>query len=214
MILSATRMVIIIAAVLTGWSSTQAATVAYWRFETGPANSNVLHSTADGTFNGTIPDVSGNGNDLSVWSLGGGAGFAYRSDVPATIIPMNGAPNLFSVKNTGSYPAMFTSAAGSSPTGINAETMTPAQFTVEVSYKPEASASYRTVIGRDAKNIASASADLAAFYLQIRPDASARHSRMWRATRTRRIRHPGGPMVSISVQTPKAWARLGITSLQ
>ncbi len=172
MILSAARLLVTIAAVMTGSLSTRAATVAYWRFETGPANSNVLHSTADGTFSGTIPDVSGNGNDLSVWSQGGGAGFAYRSDVPAATVPMNSAPNHFSVKNTGSYPAMFTSAAGSSPTGINAESMTPAQFTVEVSYKPEASASFRTVIGRDAKNIATASADLAAFYLQIRPDDS------------------------------------------
>jgi hypothetical protein len=171
MILSAARL-LVIAAALTGGSSARAATVAYWRFETGPANSNVLHPGADGTFSGVIPDVSGNGNDLSVWSQGGGAGFAYRSDVPAATVPINGAPNLFSVKNTGSYPAMFTSAAGSSPTGINAETMTPAQFTVEVSYKPEASASYRTIVGRDAKNIASVSADLAAFYLQIRPDDS------------------------------------------
>ena len=67
---------------------------------------------------------------------------------------------------------MFTSAAGSSPTGINAQTITPAQFTVEVSYKPENTGGYRTVIGRDALNISSSDPKLAAFYLQIRPDDS------------------------------------------
>lgn len=172
MILSTVRAVVTVAILATALSSARAATVAYWRFETGPANANVLHPTADGTFSGTIPDVSGNGNDLSVWSQGGGAGYAYRSDVAASKVPATGAPNIFSVKNTGSYPAMFSSAAGSSPTGINAETMTPTQFTVEASYKPEASGSYRTIVGRDATSIATANADLAAFYLQIRPDDS------------------------------------------
>jgi hypothetical protein len=152
--------------------STHAATVAYWRFESGPANTPVLHAGADGAFDGSTPDVSGNGNALSAWTQGGYAGFAYRADVPSTFVPQTGDTNRFSVKNTGSYPALFTSAAGSSPTGINAQTMTPAQFTIEASYKPEANGGYRTIVGRDAQNVSSANADLAALYLQVRPDDS------------------------------------------
>lgn len=151
----------------------RAATVAYWRFETGPANAIVAHDGADGVFNGTTPDVSGNRNSLSTWSRGGYAGYAYRADTPFAAVPQNGTTNRFSVKNTGAYPAMFTSAAGSLPTGINAQTITPGQFTIEASYKPEASGGYRTVVGRDASGVSSANASLAALYLQIRPDDSA-----------------------------------------
>ncbi len=150
----------------------RAATVAYWRFETGPANATVAHAGADGVFSGTTPDVSGNGNSLSTWSAGGYAGFAYRADVPYGAVTQTGATNRFSVKNTGAYPAMFTSAAGSAPTGINAETMTPAQFTIEASYKAEANAGYRTVVGRDAMGVSSTDGNLAALYLQVRPDDS------------------------------------------
>lgn len=107
-----------------------AANVAHWRFESGPVNTPVLHSGADGAFQGSTPDVSGNGNSLSAWSQGGWAGYAYRADVPFASLPQNGSPNRFTVKNTGSYPALFTSAAGSSPTGINAQLMTPAKFTI------------------------------------------------------------------------------------
>jgi hypothetical protein len=153
-------------------SSVQAGTVAYWRFETGPANTDVPHTGADGGFHGSTPDVSGNGNSLSAWSQGAYAGFAYRTNVPFAFVPQTGNTNRFSVKNTGSYPAMFTSAAGSSPSGINAQTMTPLQFTVEVSYKPEANGSYRTIVGRDARNVATANVELAALYLQVRPDDS------------------------------------------
>ncbi len=151
----------------------KAATVAYWRFETGPANAVVAHIGADGAFSGTTPDESGNGNSLSTWTSGGYAGYAYRVDVPFGTVSQTGGTNRFSVKNTGGYPAMFTSAAGSHPTGINAETITPAQFTIEASYKAEATGGYRTVVGRDASGVNSTDASLAALYLQVRPDDSA-----------------------------------------
>jgi hypothetical protein len=158
-------------AVLT-YASPPPSVVAYWRFETGPAFANVLHAGADGAFNGTTPDASGNGNSLSAWTQGGYAGFAYRSDRPFILVPQTGGSNFFSIKNTGGYPAMFTRASASLPTGINADTMTPTQFTVEASYKPEANGAYRTVVGRDARNVSTGNADLAAFYLQVRPDDS------------------------------------------
>ena len=59
----------ILFAIFTTTLSTDAATVAYWRFETGPAGANVLHPGADGAFNGTITDVSGNGNNLQMVNL-------------------------------------------------------------------------------------------------------------------------------------------------
>ena len=145
--------------------------VAYWRWEEGPANANVPHSTPDGQFDGTIPDVTGNGNTLSVWSQGGNAGYQYRTDVPFATVPKTGAADNFSVKNTGGGPAMFTTSSVSHPTGVDLETMTPSAFTIEVSYKPE-NGGYRTVVGRDAENIATGSAATSALYLQVRPDNS------------------------------------------
>ena len=170
---STARLFVTLAALLAGASSVHAATVAYWRFETGPANTDVPHAGGDGAFDGVIPDVSGNGNSLSAWSQGGWAGFAYRAAVPFATVPQSGSTNRFCIKNTGSYPALFTSASNSVPTGLNAQTMTPAQFTIEASYKAEASAGYRTVVCRDARNVATANGDLAALYLQVRPDDSA-----------------------------------------
>jgi hypothetical protein len=148
-----------------------AAPVAYWRFETGPANANVSHTVAAGQFEGTIPDVSGNGNSLSVWEQGGNAGYQYRSDVPFSTVPGTGAANNFSVKNTGGGPAMFTTSSVSMPTGVDAETMTPAAFTVEASWKPE-NGGFRTVVGRDARNVATSDGAVAALYLQAQPDNS------------------------------------------
>jgi hypothetical protein len=167
------RILFIWAAVFLHAGAAFASTVAYWRFEAGPAFTEVVHPGAPGVFNGTIEDVSGNGNHLSAWSQGGFAGYAYRNDVPfGGTIPQTDLTNLYSVKNTGAYPAMFTSAAGSVPTGLNAETITPLQFTVEAFYKPEATGGFRTVVGRDARNVSIANGDLAAFYLQVRPDDS------------------------------------------
>jgi len=160
------------AAMVVGTSPVNAATVAYWRFERGPANTPVPHGTAVGVFDGTTPDVSGNGNSLSTWTEGDWAGYAYRADVPLARVSQTGVSNQFSVKNTGANPAMFTSATGSLPSGINAQTMTPVQFTVEASYKPEANGSWRTIVGRDARDVATEDGNLAALYLQVRPDDS------------------------------------------
>src|SRR5262249_44034191 len=60
----------------------RAATVAYWRFENGPALAAVPHAGAAGAFDGTVPDESGNGNTLSASTAGGSSGYAFRTDVP------------------------------------------------------------------------------------------------------------------------------------
>lgn len=148
-----------------------AATVAYWRFETGPANADVAHPVADGTFYVSVPDSSGNGNHLSAWSQGGWAGYQYRADVAVSAIPLTGADNLFSVKNTGNFPGMFTMSAASNPSGVDVEAITPHQFTIEAFFKPE-NGGHRTLVGRDAVGVSSHDSALAALYLKIAPDNS------------------------------------------
>lgn len=148
----------------------RASTVAYWRFETGPAGDPVSHAIGDGQFEAAVTDVSGNGNDLSAWNESF-AGFAYRSDVPYSPVPQTGGANSFSVKNIGGVPGMFTNSSVSTPSGVDIETMTPTAFTIEASYKPE-NGGYRTVVGRDARNVATSNGDLAALYFQAQPDNS------------------------------------------
>jgi len=150
-------------------SSANAQTAAYWRFEAGPPDTNVPHTTPNGEFDGTVLDVSGNGNHLSAWSEGDFAGYVYRSNVSALIIPLTGEPNLLSVKNTGGSPGMFTSSLFTAPSGIDIELMMPAQFTIEASFKIEANGSFRTVVGRDAQFVAG-NGELAALYFQVNPE--------------------------------------------
>jgi hypothetical protein len=150
--------------------SASADPIAYWRWEEGPAGQPVPHSGPGGQFDGQIPDVTGNGNTLSVWDTGG-AGYQYRTDVPFATVPQTGAADTFSVKNIGGGPAMFTTSSVSHPSGVDAETMMPSAFTVEVSWKPE-NGGFRTVVGRDAQNVVTGNGALAALYLQAQPDNS------------------------------------------
>lgn len=150
--------------------STSADTVAYWRFEGGVAGTDVNHiAGTDNTFSADILDVSGNGNHLSTWNTGGCCGYQYRADVSDPTVIGTGAANTLSVKNTGGGPGMFTKAAVSNPSGVNIDTMTPTAFTVEASWKFE-NGGFRTVVGRDARNVATANGALAALYLQALPD--------------------------------------------
>lgn len=139
------------------------ATVAHWRFEAGPGDGPVLKGgVPDGSFFPGVVDSSGNGNDLSAWSEGGYAGYAYRTDRPADTIAQTGGANNFSVQNTGGVPGMFTQ------TGAPIQSISPDAFTIEVSYKPE-TGGYRTIIGRDSFGAATQQAALSALYLQLVP---------------------------------------------
>ena len=146
--------------------------VAYWRFEAGPAGSAVAHPVGDGIFYPGVTDSTGNGNHLSAWSEGGAMGYAYRTDVGLSAVPQTQAVNIFSVKNSGAFPGLFTSSAGSAPTGKDIENIAFAQFTIEAFFKPE-TGGHRTIVGRDARNVA-ANGALAALYFQLLPgDAMA-----------------------------------------
>lgn len=161
--------VVLFVAIIAG--SARAQTLAYWRFEQGPAGVPVNKPFG-------VPDVSGNGNHLDPWSQGGNGGYEYRNQTPYTPVPQTQQINHFSVKNSGSAPTLATRSTtqsygpGSYPTGIDIETVTPGQFTIEAFFKPESGTHHRTIVGRDAMGVASHDPRLAALYFQIRPDQS------------------------------------------
>lgn len=141
---------------------TQAGTVAYWRFEEGPADSQMVHhSGANGVWSADVADSSGNGNALSVWTSESFAGYGYRSDVPFQVTD-KGEINRYSVKNTGGLPGMWNeSLAG----------WTPEQFTIEASFKPE-NGGWRTIVGRDSRGAGTqggADGNAASLYFQLQP---------------------------------------------
>lgn len=151
-----------VAALLCQTGISLGSTVAWWRFEEGPADGKVLKGgQPNGVFYPGVADSSGNGNALSAWTEDDWAGEAYRTDVGNSVIPQTGAANNFSVQNTGDYPGMFTDSAAM-------RTWQPSAFTIEVSFKPR-TGDYRTLVGRDSRGTATINGDLAALYLQIIP---------------------------------------------
>jgi hypothetical protein len=145
------------------WGST----IAYWRFEQGPAGTDVIHiAGAANTFSADVLDDSGSGNHLSAWVTGGGPGHSYQADVASPVVAATGAANNLSVRNTGGFPGMFTE------TGSQISSMTFPEFTIEVSFMPE-NGGFRTLVGRDSRgSVTTGNGDLAALYLQIQPDSS------------------------------------------
>ena len=139
----------------------EADTIAYWRFEEGPAGAAVSHGGAgNGEYYEGTADSSGNGYGLSVFAEGW-AGYVYSADVASPLI--NGSANLYSVKNSGGNPAMFTDTAD----GINS--IEPAAFTIEATFKLE-NGGYRTIVGRDSQGAHAGNTALAALYFQAMPD--------------------------------------------
>lgn len=158
---------LVLGCMVLGASAAWGDTVAYWRFEEGPAGAKVAHGgQPDGAFFPGVADSSGHGNALSSWTEADFAGYAYRTNRPATSIPQTGATNNFAVQNTGDVPGMFTQ------TGSMMQTMTPAAFTIEASFMPEEHNHHRTIVGRDSFGAATTNANLAALYLQVQPDES------------------------------------------
>jgi GH43 family beta-xylosidase len=146
--------------------------MAYWRFEEGPSDARVPHGgLANGQFYPAVIDYSGNGNHLSCWS-DTIAGHVYRTNVPASIIPQTQEANQYSLQNEDSLPGLFTSSADREDVVLNLETWEPYAFTIEASFQPSGSG-YRTIVGRDGRNVATVNGSLAALYFQLLPDDAA-----------------------------------------
>ena len=150
----------------------EGSTVAYWRFEEGPAESVVSKPFG-------AKDVSGNGNHLDPWGDSGSDSSKYKGDVAFSTIPLSGAANTLSVRNVGTVPSMQTRSenqsygSGSYPSGVDIESITPSQFTIEAFFKPE-SGGYRTIVGRDGRGVVDGSAALAPLYFQVQFDDSVK----------------------------------------
>ena len=173
--MSATKTQLLMAAGLlcgVGAVTVQADTLAYWRME-GTAGDPVVGG-AGANYQLSVADSSGNGNHLSAWTQGGGAGFAYSADVASATVPQTGLANTTSIKNTGGFPAAHTHSdlngdvvAGSAN---DVEAYFGNTFTLEVSYKPELTDGHRTFLGRDGQGTSVDEVNRANVYFQLLPD--------------------------------------------
>lgn len=109
-------------------------------------------------------DRSGRGNALTTWDYAW-AGFKWST---------NSQQKNFSIKSQDIYPAAFTWSAQSLPAGIDVETFNGVAFTVEAIATVSGSGSFRTVVGRDARNLSTGDAARAALYLGL---DNANHAR-------------------------------------
>ena len=157
----------------------QADTVAYWRFDVGPANTIVQTETNDYTFSADLPDVSGNGNHMSAWNdTPNSTSLWFRDNLPFSAVTQTGQANLFSLQNYGSRGCTFTCSSDSNPSGIDAESITPEKFTVEAVFNPEdtqdpvSSTGIGTIVNRDAYGLTSEAPNASAFSLRVREDFS------------------------------------------
>lgn len=161
------RMLIFLTLLCVVGSSAMAATVAYWRFEVGPENTNVIHNAGNGVYSPDVPDVSGNGNELAVWDSGQ---WQYRANVPYANVPWTGAANNLSVRNVSSSPTLWTNTM---------QAWEPEQWTIEVTFKAEKNGTnggWKTMVGRDSRGSNTAgitpNGDLAGLYLQTTDNPS------------------------------------------
>lgn len=135
-------------------------TIAYWDFNDsslGAADgAAVPDSDSMGVWRTAAVDKSGNGNHLTSWDHAW-AGFNWSTNSPQ---------GDYSLIAAGTYPAAYTWSSQSGPSGFDVESVPLNDFTVEVLATTTGSGE-RTAVGRDARNVASATADRAAFYLKI-----------------------------------------------
>ena len=143
-----------------------AGTVAYWNFEEGSANSHVPYArTAANLYEGSLFDLSGNANHLSVWTSGW---HWYRPLVPAAVTPQNGAANTRSIQNVHGFPAI--SALSTSLTSWS-----PEAWSIEAVVRPDdATNGYQTFIGRDSYGTFPGEPGLAALYFTVMPNGGLR----------------------------------------
>lgn len=141
-------------------ASSQAATVAWWRFEgdgtTTPTDGTFLQDTNGRTAvqAAGVPaiDSSGNGNTLYTWD-NNNTGHQYRTLVPTATLG-DGSANARSIKNNGVNPASFSWSSKSNPSGTDLQTITPLEWTIEASIRTDVvDGAYRTFVGREGNGV-------------------------------------------------------------
>ncbi|MBN2842984.1 MAG: immunoglobulin domain-containing protein [Sedimentisphaerales bacterium] len=146
-----------------GVSSADAATKAYWRFEGGVADQGVPHTTMN-VYTPDIVDVSGNGYDLSCFNSSTTPGGAIWRASSAGTVRLSQEANLMCVQNSGANPGMYTGS-------VDLRSWSPAQFTVEVTFKAR-QGDHRTFVGRDSYAAAPNNTGLSVLYVKVNPDES------------------------------------------
>lgn len=144
----------------------QSAPVAYWTFDEGAPDTAVPYAPATaGQYDGSLLDVSGNGNHLSAWSAGW---HTYRAQVPAGSIPQTGRSNSLSVQNANSYPAL-------SSVGTGLSKWSPTAWTIEAAIRPDnATNGFQNIVGRDSRGAYAGDPALAALYFNVLPNGGLR----------------------------------------
>ncbi|MBI9016359.1 MAG: PEP-CTERM sorting domain-containing protein [Phycisphaerae bacterium] len=145
-------------------------TIAHWDFaDVGaidganmPGNGERADLDSDGAmdtddFRISSTDLSGNGNHLTAWT---GSWMHWNAD---------SYMGDFSMQNNNNWPAAGTdSAYNPYITGIDAEAITPAQWTIEAVIKPTALGGNQTFVGRDGPNVGGSGSGAAAVYFSTR----------------------------------------------
>ncbi|MBN2131681.1 MAG: LamG domain-containing protein, partial [Sedimentisphaerales bacterium] len=146
----------------------QADTVAYWRFEEGTAG-----GCATGNYD--VVDSSGNGNHIASFDPDcNPAGFQYRDSVSWSEVPATGEANNLCWRTSGDWPSSTTDSALTNPTGIDAEVITPLEWTVEATIKVSQYApTWRCFVGRDSYGLCPGTVWASSFYLQVDPENRA-----------------------------------------
>ena len=153
-------------------ASADAGTLAYWRFEGGASGADVVHNGDAGFYGADVVDTSGQRQHAQR------LGDRRRRRLPLPRQrPLRGGP----ADRGGQHPQrlqhrrradllLHRPATAWRPSRPPRSTPPPCRrVTVEASYKPE-NGGFRTVVGRDAADVATGDGALAAFYLTITPE--------------------------------------------
>ncbi len=153
------RYAMLVAGALLAASVSQASILAHWDFNDpllGAADGVALpDSTAYTVWNEAATDKSGNGNHLTVWDSSNG-GYTWTN---------NSYAGDFAITPSGTTPSAFTWSTQSGPSGVDVETATPTNLTVEALFTVDGGdGSFRTLVGRDGQNLSGAAANAALYF--------------------------------------------------
>jgi hypothetical protein len=125
-------------------------TVAHWRFEEG---GNGLGATGQhaGDWDDHYTDVSGNGNHMSTWPIGGDNWATYTNNVPFATVPQTGdANNLSLYCDGGDQIATHSGHGGVSDKMLDTYSFTNG-FTIEATFKLDTVTEWQGIISKDGK---------------------------------------------------------------